>query len=189
MTALYDLDALLEDDLVDASHRWTAEEVDALPDDGLRREVLGGVLLMSPPPGFGHQDLLLTLYDQLRASAPTGHYVMVAPYRMWLPSGDWLEPDLVVAPREWFAEDGIRTPPLLVVEVASPRTARRDVGPKQQAYEQHGVPSYWLASPLVPELVVLELDDGGGYVERARVGAGGRWQTERPWPVAVTVRP
>ncbi len=37
--------------------------------------------------------------------------------------------------------------PDLVVEVLSPRTAERDVGPKFAEYEQHGVEEYWVLDP------------------------------------------
>jgi hypothetical protein len=29
---------------------WTVDDLDALPEDGVRRELLDGVLLVSPPP-------------------------------------------------------------------------------------------------------------------------------------------
>lgn len=37
--------------------------------------------------------------------------------------------------------------PDFVVEVLSPRTADRDVGPKFAEYEQHGVDEYWVLDP------------------------------------------
>ncbi|MFP4430537.1 MAG: Uma2 family endonuclease [Spirochaetaceae bacterium] len=37
--------------------------------------------------------------------------------------------------------------PDLVVEILSPRTGERDVGPKFAEYEQHGVREYWVLDP------------------------------------------
>jgi Uma2 family endonuclease len=44
-------------------------------------------------------------------------------------------------------ETYVAGPPDLVVEVLSPRTAERDVGPKFAEYEQHGVHEYWILDP------------------------------------------
>ena len=44
-------------------------------------------------------------------------------------------------------ESHIPFAPPLVVEVLSPRTADRDVGPRFAAYEEHGVEEYWVLDP------------------------------------------
>ena len=41
----------------------------------------------------------------------------------------------------------LRGAPDLIVEILSPRTADRDVGPKFAEYEQHGVREYWVLDP------------------------------------------
>ena len=49
--------------------------------------------------------------------------------------------------RDQIRESHIEGAPDLVVEVLSPRTADRDVGPKFAEYEQHGVTEYWVLDP------------------------------------------
>lgn len=59
-------------------------------------------------------------------------------------------PDLAFVPADRLAElpdTHIPFAPALVVEVLSPRTADRDVGPKFAAYEEHGVEEYWVLDP------------------------------------------
>ena len=50
--------------------------------------------------------------------------------------------------------------PDLVVEIASPSTARHDLREKQDAYARAGVPEYWIVTPgeQVVEVLVLEGD-------------------------------
>jgi Uma2 family endonuclease len=61
----------------------------------------------------------------------------------------------------------VTEPPLLIVEVRSPSIALIDLNRKKSAYEQFGVPSYWIVDPNPdrPELTVFELGAGGRYEE------------------------
>jgi Uma2 family endonuclease len=79
-----------------------------------------------------------------------------------------LEPDLVVLRAGPGAQQTIDEVPLLVVEVSSPSTRSIDRDLKRRAYEERGVPSYWLVDPDEPSVTVLELE-AGHYVERAHV--------------------
>lgn len=59
-------------------------------------------------------------------------------------------PDLAfyrAARRSGIRDNHVEGAPDLVVEVLSPRTADRDVGPKFAEYEQHGVEEYWILDP------------------------------------------
>jgi len=46
---------------------WTAERIRALPDDGLRHEVVDGEHLVTPAPRVVHQEAVLALAARLRA--------------------------------------------------------------------------------------------------------------------------
>jgi Uma2 family endonuclease len=50
------------------------------------------------------------------------------------------------------------------VEVLSPRTARRDRGPKRDIYERNGVREYWLVDPRRREIIVLARGTAGHFV-------------------------
>ena len=77
-------------------------------------------------------------------------------------------------------------PPLLVVEIRSPSTALIDLGRKKAAYEQFGVPAFWVVDPRVkePSLTVFELA-GGRYQQAAPVSGDEPYRAQRPFPVEV----
>ena len=64
---------------LDPAGGWTVDDLDALPDDGLRRELVDGVLLVSPAPRIPHQAVIAALYDLLRASCPPELTVLPGP--------------------------------------------------------------------------------------------------------------
>ena len=68
-----------------------------------------------------------------------------------LSSRDVFLPDLAFYRAErvdQLRDNYIAGAPDLVVEALSPRTAKRDTGPKFAAYEQHGVSEYWVLDPV-----------------------------------------
>ena len=123
------------------------------PDDGKRREAIGGDVYVTPAPGVRHQRvsrrLERALYDLLH---DPGHgEVFHAPVGVEFPeTGEGVQPDLLFVARERrgiVAEDWIRGAPDLVVEILSPTTAERDRGLKRDLYERHGVRQYWVVDP------------------------------------------
>ncbi|MGB7414065.1 MAG: Uma2 family endonuclease [Thermosynechococcaceae cyanobacterium] len=53
-----------------------------------------------------------------------------------------------------------QTPPLLVVEVVSPESVKRDYRYKRSEYAALGVPEYWIVDPLTSKVSVLQLNEG-----------------------------
>jgi Uma2 family endonuclease len=160
---------------------WTADDLATFPDDGLRYELVDGVLLVSSAPSEEHQIALGNLHLLLSAAAPADLRVFFAPYDVRFSPRRQLQPDLVVLPKDRMAPD--RTP-VLVVEVLSPSTSATDRTLKRLVFEQGGIPSYWLVDPLTPSLTVLELRDGS-YVEAAVVTGADPYQSSIPFPVEV----
>ncbi|MBD2438716.1 Uma2 family endonuclease [Nostoc sp. FACHB-110] len=52
------------------------------------------------------------------------------------------------------------TPPLLVIEVVSPDSIKRDYRHKRSEYAAVGVPEYWIVDPLELKVTVLLLEEG-----------------------------
>lgn len=162
----------------------TRDELDALPDDGLRHELIDGVFVMTPAPGVGHQRMSAALYRTLwTASQNTGLEVQYAPVDVVL-GASVVEPDIIVAWPEDFTEAGLPTAPVLAVEIRSPSTGWIDEGRKRTLYEEHGVQSYWLLDPRAPSITVLELVDGR-YNETATAHGDRTIEVTAPFPVAL----
>jgi len=95
-------------------------------------------------------------------------------------------PDIAVIRREQVNAAKCTVPPLLVAEIRSPSTALIDLGRKKTAYEQFGVPAFWVVDPRVrkPSLTVFELA-GGCYKQVAQVSGDEPYRTEQPFLVEV----
>lgn len=160
----------------------TRDDLDALPDDGLRHELIDGAFVMTPAPGLAHQDFLAALYRTLyAATAETDLKVLLAPFDVIL-KANVFQPDIVVAPRGNFTTRELPTAPLLVVEVRSPATAWLDEGRKRRVYEEAGVAHYWLADPGAPSITVLNLVDGS-YRQTAYAHGDKAVLLNQPFPV------
>jgi Uma2 family endonuclease len=162
----------------------TRDDLDALPDDGLRHELIDGAFVMTPPPGLPHQSMLGELYFALvNACKDTGLKVLLAPFAVAL-GQNVVEPDLVVAPKEAFTQRDLPTAPLLAVEVRSASTGWLDEGRKRTLYEEYGVASYWLVDPARPSITVLGLVEGR-YVQTAMTVGDQTIEVTAPFPMTL----
>lgn len=160
----------------------TRADLETMPDDGHRYELIDGMLLVSPAPRFRHQECVGNLYVLLRAACPDGLTVVLAPFAVGLAEDTEVQPDLIVAPRQDFTDKDLPVPPLLAVEVLSPSSRRVDELLKRDRYQSAGIALYWLVDPVEPAVTVLELRDGM-YEEVAVVRAGEEREVTQPFPV------
>lgn len=163
---------------------WTVDDLDRLPDDGLRYELVDGVLLVSPSPRAPHQVALSAMLVLLSNAAPPHLRVLPAPLDIAFSRTRLLQPDIVVLHEDQLTGLKVVGLPLLAVEVLAPSTRATDMTLKRHVLEQAGVPSYWLLDPEVPYLTVLELSDGG-YRDVAHVQSGEGFDAQLPFPVRV----
>jgi Uma2 family endonuclease len=168
-----------------AGRPFTVDELDRMPDDGRRYELLDGALIVSPRPSTVHQMVAFRLARELDQSCPDGLFVVPEP-AVQLSDQTEFDPDVVVVRREDVGGAKVTAPPLLAVEVRSPSTALIDLNRKKAAYEAFGVASYWIVVPdrTLPELIVFELRDGC-YQEMAHVTGDEGLRLERPFQVEV----
>ncbi len=164
----------------------TRADLDALPDDGRRHELLDGAIVVTPSPGFGHQDVLGALFVQLRqVIGGSDLVVFTGPFDVVLAEHTVVVPDILAARREQFTAKDLPGAPLLVVEVRSRSTATVDAVIKRDLYEKAGVASYWLVDPAGPSITVLELADGR-YQEVARAQGDESIEVTAPVPMRLT---
>ncbi|GAB2444725.1 Uma2 family endonuclease [Nocardioides hungaricus] len=161
---------------------FTAADLEAMPDDGNRYELVDGALIVTPAPVPRHQIVSGNLYAVLRAACPPALRILYAPLDVKLSETTVLQPDLLVAARESFGEKNLPRTPLLAVEVLSPSTRHIDLGLKRSRYEAAGCPSYWVVDPAVPAISAWELRDGV-YVLAGQAEGGQRLVLHEPYPV------
>lgn len=142
--------------------QWTYEDYAAIVEDG-RYDVVDGVLYMSPSPSWEHQSIIGEIFAYLRDFMQVRGLgqVRVAPLDVELSRRNVVQPDVLVLLNEHLdrvTHSRILGAPDLVVEVASPSTARHDLSEKGNAYTRAGVTEYWIVNPdaHTVELLVLK---------------------------------
>jgi Uma2 family endonuclease len=177
--------------LVEHTGPWTADDVEALPDAGdhARFEVYeGGVLVVSPAPGVGHQRASYWLHHALsQAAIAAGADVdVLEAVNVELPGGKLLVPDVVVVAAEAVDERTIRVPcgaVLAVVEIVSPSTVSIDRAIKPLMYAEAEIPVYWRVELQdTPKIVACSLSQGR-YITRTTLAAGTRGRITKPFAV------
>lgn len=163
---------------------FTRADLEAMPDDGRRYELIDGILIVSPAPRFRHQLVLGELFALLRDACPDEMVLLFAPFDVALDDANVMQPDLLIAPRGDFTERDLPTAPLLAVEVLSPSTARVDRTLKWDRYRTAGTPSYWIVDPGPPSITIWELE-GDEYVEKAHLTGDTEHTVEIPFPMTL----
>jgi len=169
---------------------WTTAALYALPEDGMRHELIDGTLLVSPPPSVPHQLAARRLVAALGAAAPPDIEVLEA-VGVAVPAG-LLVTDVVVA-RAAAVHSALRNlaaaDVLAVIEIVSPSSRIQDRRWKPEAYAEAGI-GVFVRVELTdtadgePEITVSELMDGG-YLAVA-VARGARPSELRlPFPVVL----
>lgn len=130
---------------------YTLDEFWQLPDppDRSKIELIAGVLYMSPPPEYTHDNVVKKLNRilslHLEATGDNGS-LYVPRAAIWTSRNTYLEPDLFYVSSELEArlDPKHRTTADLVIEVVSPGSAIYDRNTKADTYGALGVRELWL---------------------------------------------
>ncbi|HEX6851658.1 MAG TPA: Uma2 family endonuclease [Candidatus Polarisedimenticolaceae bacterium] len=146
-------------------HKLGYDDYARLPDDGKRYELLDGEVFVTPAPNTAHQRAARRIFRHLDAYFADRAEIFWAPTDVILGPHDVLQPDLVVVDDPTsVSERGIERAPLLVVEILSPSTQRRDRTLKLRRYAALGVGHVWLVDYEIPAIECVR--PRGGDAER-----------------------
>ncbi|MEW2440612.1 Uma2 family endonuclease [Micromonospora marina] len=168
---------------------WTTDHLDLLPEDGHRRELLDGVLLMSLR-GRTHQSIAALLMVALDEDCPDG-YDVTQGVEVRIDRARSFIPDVLVTTATAAAREPSRYEPhevVLAVEIVSPSTRSIDRVLKPALYAQAGIPFHWR----------IEIEDEGIVVYTYKIDPAhgvytetGRWtkfvDTGEPFPVNLPI--
>jgi Uma2 family endonuclease len=165
---------------------FTVDDLERMPDDGRRYELIDGMLIVSPAPAMPHQRVATVIALLLEEACPDDLVVFGAAINVRFSLRSALEPDVSVARVEDSRGVRLEQTPLLVAEVLSPDSVLRDLNLKKAAYERFGIPSYWVVDPDLdrPSLRAFELE-GGSYTEVAYVTGTEAFQAAKPFGVEI----
>lgn len=147
------------------STKFSYEDLQHIPPDRNRYEIVDGELFVTPAPIPLHQRIVMNLAAFLWQHVRTQRLgeVFVAPLDVVLTSETVLEPDIIFVSRarlHIIGEKYLAGPPDLVVEVLSKSSARldRDIKPKQ--YARYGVSEFWRVDPEEKTVEIFRLQEG-----------------------------
>jgi Uma2 family endonuclease len=147
------------------STKFTYEDLQHIPPDRNRYEIVDGELFVTPSPITLHQRIVTNLSGELRQHVRKHRLgeVFVAPLDVVFSFSTVLEPDVIFVSksrRRIVGEKNLTGPPDLVVEVLSESTAKLDREIKPQQYALYGVSEFWRVDPFEKTVEIFRLKKG-----------------------------
>jgi Uma2 family endonuclease len=166
----------------------TTDDLDAFPEDGRRRELIDGVLIVSTPTHV-HQVIAGRLMVALEESCPTEYEVSQA-VSVRPDKHNAYAPDVLVLTARAAARSGEHAfapdEVLLAVEIVSPSSTRMDRVRKPALYAKVGIPSFWRIETknrlvvhthkLVPEGLYKKTGEFAEVID-----------IDEPWPIKIPI--
>lgn len=147
---------------------WTSDDLELLPDNGNRYEIIDGELFVTRAPHWNHQRTCGNFYAQLTAwSKVTGLGYAAVGAGIIFGNKDDVIPDVVWVSTEKYEalmdQSGhLLGAPELVIEVLSAGTdnEKRDREVKLKLYSSQGVLEYWIADWRAKQIQVYRRENG-----------------------------
>ena len=136
-------------------------------------EIIEGVKIMAPSPGWGHVNVTANLIKLIGNYASINKLGVVAPdnFDVHFPDGNLFQPDFIFVSAEnakllfQSKDNTIHGVPDMVAEIFSRSTMKRDITIKKDIYERNGVKEYWLINPWSESIEVYLLRDGKYFLD------------------------
>ncbi|HKD97631.1 MAG TPA: Uma2 family endonuclease [Micromonosporaceae bacterium] len=168
---------------------WTTDDLDAMPEDGLRRELIDGVLHMPPTPHESHQTMAMLLGARLYASRPSELHVTQA-VEVRINRQRSLIPDVMVVDATAAARNPSHFAPsevVLAIEIVSPTSRAIDRVLKPSLYAEAGIPYYWRIEPGGTTVVHTYALDLGSGLYRPTGEHDHAIQVDAPWAISIPI--
>ena len=136
-------------------------------------EIIEGVKIMAPSPGWGHVNITANLVTIIGGYARANKLgVAIADnFDVHFPDGSLFKPDFIFVSAEkaksLFGDKNMtfHGVPDMVAEIFSKSTMKRDIGIKKDVYERNGVKEYWIIDPWSEYIQVYLLRDGKYFLD------------------------
>lgn len=147
---------------------WTITDLEGLPDNSNRYEIIDGELLVTRAPHLDHQDVTGNIYAELRnwsrkkqlGKAFMSPGIIFSETDAVIPDVIWISHEKL---NQFTDESGhLNTAPELIVEVlsTSEKDIKRDRKTKLKLYSIHGVSEYWIIDRQQQLIEVYRRDKG-----------------------------
>lgn len=145
--------------------RMTLDELDRLPDDFNRYELIAGELFVTCTLRTRHQVIVIRLADAMSPYVRRKRLglVLIAPVDVTLEPESRVQPDVLFISRERLdlvTEEGVLGPPDLVIEILSESSSSTDRKEKRDLYKRSGVKEYWIVDPEQDQVLVYRWAEG-----------------------------
>ena len=148
--------------LTKPSGEWRYEDLERLPDDGKRYEIIEGALYEMPAPGVDHAAIVMNLIGLLLpVITGMGGRLFTSPIDVRFYGADPVQPDLLAVLPGWsgtWRRRSVGGAPDLLIEVLSPSNRGHDLLTKRALYARAGVREYWIVNPANQTVEILMLD-------------------------------
>jgi Uma2 family endonuclease len=177
-------------DLTPPTRGWIVDDLDDFPEDGHRRELLDGVLLVSPSAGTNHQVIAMRLGVALEETCPAELHVTQA-VDVRFSRNRSFSPDVLVTTAA-AAQRRVRNyephEVVLAVEIVSDSSQSMDRILKPTLYADAGIPFYWRVETVDGVRVyAYELGTSGDVYRPAGVFLD-TIKLAAPWGISIPVK-